>query len=130
MTALVRLTPTTRSNRKAGPNRVGPTTHHEASAAVACEHALTGRNHDACTTRGRSCVNALAPGFVVDEQNRALLLNPDGILTARGEAIINHTPAGRFGEAEELLSTFIFLCSSVASFLNGVVVPVDDGFAV
>jgi len=75
-------------------------------------------------------VNAIAPGFFVGEQNRALLLNPDGSLTPRGEAIINHTPAGRFGEADELLSTLIWLCSPGASFVNGVVVPVDGGFAV
>jgi NAD(P)-dependent dehydrogenase (short-subunit alcohol dehydrogenase family) len=75
-------------------------------------------------------VNAIAPGFFVGEQNRALLLNPDGSLTARGETIIDHTPAGRFGEADELLSTLIWLCSPGASFVNGVVVPVDGGFAV
>jgi NAD(P)-dependent dehydrogenase (short-subunit alcohol dehydrogenase family) len=75
-------------------------------------------------------VNAIAPGFFVGEQNRALLLNPDGSLTARGEAIIAHTPAGRFGEADELVGTLIWLCSPGASFVNGVVVPVDGGFAV
>jgi len=75
-------------------------------------------------------VNAIAPGFFVGEQNRALLLNPDGSLTARGETIIDHTPVGRFGEADELLSTLIWLCSPGASFVNGVVVPVDGGFAV
>ena len=75
-------------------------------------------------------VNAIAPGFFVGEQNRALLLNPDGSLTARGEAIIAHTPAGRFGEADELIGTLIWLCSPGASFVNGVVVPVDGGFAV
>jgi NAD(P)-dependent dehydrogenase (short-subunit alcohol dehydrogenase family) len=75
-------------------------------------------------------VNAIAPGFFVGDQNRALLLNEDGSLTARGEAIIDHTPAGRFGEPDELLSTLIWLCSPGASFVNGVVVPVDGGFAV
>jgi NAD(P)-dependent dehydrogenase (short-subunit alcohol dehydrogenase family) len=75
-------------------------------------------------------VNAIAPGFFVGEQNRALLLNPDGSLTARGEAIIAHTPAGRFGEADELIGTLIWLCSPGASFVNGVIVPVDGGFAV
>src|SRR5437764_923447 len=57
-------------------------------------------------------VNAIAPGFFVGEQNRALLLNPDGSLTARGNKIIDHTPAGRFGEPEELLSTLGFLCGT------------------
>ena len=75
-------------------------------------------------------VNAIAPGFFVGEQNRALLLNPDGSLTARGQTIINHTPAGRFGDATELISTLIWLCSPGASFVNGVVVPVDGGFSV
>ncbi|GIK75516.1 MAG: dioxygenase [Chloroflexota bacterium] len=74
-------------------------------------------------------VNAIAPGFFVGEQNRALLLNPDGSLTARGRTIIDHTPAGRFGEPSELLSTLIWLCSPGARFVNGVVVPVDGGFS-
>lgn len=74
-------------------------------------------------------VNAIAPGFFVGEQNRALLLNPDGSLTARGQTIIDHTPAGRFGEPAELLSTLVWLCSPGARFVNGVVVPVDGGFS-
>ncbi|MFN8483208.1 MAG: SDR family oxidoreductase [Anaerolineae bacterium] len=74
-------------------------------------------------------VNAIAPGFFIGEQNRSLLLNPDGTLTARGQTIIDHTPAGRFGEPEELISTLIWLCSPGASFVNGIVVPVDGGFS-
>jgi NAD(P)-dependent dehydrogenase (short-subunit alcohol dehydrogenase family) len=74
-------------------------------------------------------VNAIAPGFFIGDQNRALLLNEDGTLTARGQTIIDHTPAGRFGEPEELLSTLIWLCGPGASFVNGVVVPVDGGFS-
>lgn len=74
-------------------------------------------------------VNAIAPGFFIGEQNRALLLNEEGTLPPRGQTIIAHTPAGRFGEAEELLSTLIWLCGSGASFVNGVVVPVDGGFS-
>jgi NAD(P)-dependent dehydrogenase (short-subunit alcohol dehydrogenase family) len=82
----------------------------------------------------RSCgaglrVNAIAPGFFVGEQNRSLLLNPDGTLTARGQTIVDHTPAGRFGEPEELLSTLIWLCGPGANFVNGVVVAVDGGFS-
>ncbi len=82
----------------------------------------------------RSCgaglrVNAIAPGFFVGEQNRALLLNPDGSLTPRGKTIIDHTPAGRFGTPDELLSTLIWLCSPGACFVNGVVVAVDGGFS-
>ncbi len=75
-------------------------------------------------------VNALAPGFFVGEQNRTLLLNEDGSLTERGKVIISHTPMGRFGEAEELLGTLIWLCSDAAKFVTGVVIPVDGGFSV
>ncbi|MBH8573859.1 SDR family oxidoreductase [Nostocaceae cyanobacterium CENA369] len=75
-------------------------------------------------------VNAIAPGFFIGEQNRDLLLNTDGSLTVRGQKIIDHTPAGRFGEPDELLSTLIWLCSSGSSFVNGVVVPVDGGFSI
>jgi NAD(P)-dependent dehydrogenase (short-subunit alcohol dehydrogenase family) len=78
---------------------------------------------------GRLRVNAIAPGFFIGEQNRALLLNPDGSLTPRGQLVIDHTPAGRFGEPEELLSTLIWLCSPGARFVNGIVVPVDGGFS-
>lgn len=74
-------------------------------------------------------VNAIAPGFFIGDQNRALLLNKDGSLTARGQTIIDHTPAGRFGEPEELVSTLIWLCSPGASFVNGIVVAVDGGFS-
>ncbi|MDZ8067051.1 MAG: SDR family oxidoreductase [Nostoc sp. DedQUE08] len=75
-------------------------------------------------------VNAIAPGFFIGEQNRDLLLNSDGSLTERGQKIIDHTPAGRFGKPDELLSTLIWLCSSGSSFINGVVVPVDGGFSI
>jgi NAD(P)-dependent dehydrogenase (short-subunit alcohol dehydrogenase family) len=73
-------------------------------------------------------VNAIAPGFFLGEQNRALLVNQDGSLTQRGEKVIAHTPAGRFGEPDELIGTLVWLCSPGASFVNGVVVPVDGGF--
>jgi NAD(P)-dependent dehydrogenase (short-subunit alcohol dehydrogenase family) len=78
---------------------------------------------------GRLRVNALAPGFFVGEQNRALLLNNDGTLTLRGQTIIDHTPAGRFGQPEELVSALVWLCGPGASFINGVVVPIDGGFS-
>lgn len=78
---------------------------------------------------GRLRVNAIAPGFFVGDQNRALLLNEDGTLTPRGQTIIDHTPAGRFGAPDELLSTLIWLCGPGAAFVNGVVVPVDGGFS-
>jgi NAD(P)-dependent dehydrogenase (short-subunit alcohol dehydrogenase family) len=73
-------------------------------------------------------VNAVAPGFFVGEQNRALLLDESGALTARGERIIAATPAGRFGEPDELAGTVVWLCSAAARFVTGVVVPVDGGF--
>lgn len=82
----------------------------------------------------RSCgaglrVNAIAPGFFIGDQNRALLLGPDGELTTRGRTIIEHTPAGRFGTPDDLVSTLIWLCGPGARFVNGVVIPVDGGFS-
>jgi NAD(P)-dependent dehydrogenase (short-subunit alcohol dehydrogenase family) len=73
-------------------------------------------------------VNAIAPGFFVGEQNRKLLLDEDGSLRPRGRTIIDRTPAGRFGEPDDLVGTLIWLCGPGASFVNGVVVPVDGGF--
>jgi NAD(P)-dependent dehydrogenase (short-subunit alcohol dehydrogenase family) len=73
-------------------------------------------------------VNAVAPGFFLGEQNRAMLVQEDGTLTERGRTIIEHTPAGRFGEPEELVGTLIWLCSPAAKFVTGIVVPVDGGF--
>jgi len=75
-------------------------------------------------------VNAIAPGFFITEQNRALLTNKDGTFTARGEAAIKQTPFGRFGEPEELIGTLIYLCSDASKFVTGVTVPVDGGFNV
>jgi len=75
-------------------------------------------------------VNAIAPGFFIGEQNRALLLTPEGQLTERGRKIVDHTPAGRFGEPNELVSTLLWLCGPGASFVTGVVVPVDGGFSI
>ena len=74
-------------------------------------------------------VNAIAPGFFIGEQNRDLLLDEDGSPSKRGQTIIEHTPAGRFGEPEELAGTLIWLCSRSAAFVNGIVVPVDGGFS-
>jgi NAD(P)-dependent dehydrogenase (short-subunit alcohol dehydrogenase family) len=75
-------------------------------------------------------VNAIAPGFFIGEQNRALLIDDSGAPTERGAQIIAHTPAGRFGEADELAGTVVWLCSHAARFVNGVVVPVDGGFSI
>ena len=74
-------------------------------------------------------VNAIAPGFFLTEQNRALLTNADGSLTDRGNSIIRGTPFGRFGEPDELSGTLIWLCSDAAKFVSGIVVPVDGGFS-
>jgi NAD(P)-dependent dehydrogenase (short-subunit alcohol dehydrogenase family) len=74
-------------------------------------------------------VNAIAPGFFIGEQNRDLLLEEDGSLTKRGQTIIEHTPAGRFGKPDELGGTLIWLCSPASAFVNGIVVPVDGGFS-
>ena len=75
-------------------------------------------------------VNAIAPGFFVAEQNRALLLEPDGRLTARGQAIIANTPMARFGEPEELLGALLWLASDASRFVTGTVVAIDGGFSV
>jgi NAD(P)-dependent dehydrogenase (short-subunit alcohol dehydrogenase family) len=74
-------------------------------------------------------VNAIAPGFFVGEQNKKLLLNEDGSLTARGQQIIDHTPMRRFGESEELIGTAIWLASDASKFVTGIIVPVDGGFS-
>ena len=75
-------------------------------------------------------VNALAPGFVLTEQNRYLLTDEaSGEPTPRGRTIIEHTPMGRFGDAEDLLGTLLWLLSPASSFVTGVVVPVDGGFS-
>lgn len=73
-------------------------------------------------------VNAIAPGFFIGEQNRNLLIKDDGSLNKRGEIIINNTPMNRFGEAEELVGTVLWLCSDASSFVTGTVIPVDGGF--
>lgn len=75
-------------------------------------------------------VNAVAPGFFVTTQNRAVLIESDGGYTARAKSIVQHTPMGRFGRPEELVGPVRWLCSDAASFVTGVVVPVDGGFSV
>ncbi|MBR4071925.1 MAG: SDR family oxidoreductase [Clostridia bacterium] len=74
--------------------------------------------------------NAIAPGFLVSAQNKALLFNEDGTPTARSAKILNGTPTNRFVDAEELLGATLFLCDDrSASAITGVVLPVDAGFA-
>ena len=75
-------------------------------------------------------VNAIAPGFFLTNQNRALLTNPDGSLTARGNTILTHTPMGKFGSPEDLIGAMLFLLDDeAAGFVNGVILPIDGGFA-
>jgi len=75
-------------------------------------------------------VNAIAPGFFLTEQNRFLLTDKEsGDLTPRGQAILAHTPMARFGVPEDLLGATLWLISPASSFVTGVVVPIDGGFA-
>ena len=82
-------------------------------------------------------VNAIAPGFFIGEQNRALLIKEDApsspgdspVLTERGQQIVDHTPMGRFGEPDELVGAAIWLASDASRFVTGIVVPVDGGFS-
>jgi len=75
-------------------------------------------------------VNAIAPGFFLTEQNRFLLTDKEsGELTARGRAIIGHTPQARFGTPEDLLGATLWLVSPAAAFVTGIVIPVDGGFS-
>ena len=74
--------------------------------------------------------NAIAPGFLVSAQNKALLFNEDGTPTARSAKILNGTPTARFVDADELIGATLFLCDNKsASAITGVVLPVDAGFA-
>lgn len=75
-------------------------------------------------------VNAIAPGFFITEQNRALLTNPDGTYTQRGKDVIHQTPFGRMGDPEELCGTIHYLMSDAAKFVTGTVAVVDGGFNV
>ena len=74
-------------------------------------------------------VNAIAPGFFVSEQNRTVLLKPDGSYTDRARAIVAKTPMGRFGNPEELVGAVQWLCSDASAFVTGAVIPVDGGFS-
>lgn len=74
-------------------------------------------------------VNAVAPGFFIGDQNRTVLINPNGVLTTRSQKILAKTPMKRFGEINELNGIVQFLCSDAASFITGAIIPVDGGFS-
>ena len=75
-------------------------------------------------------VNAIAPGFFLTDQNRALLTQPDGSLTPRGNRIVEHTPMGRFGDPSDLTGALLWLVSDKgAGFVTGTVIPIDGGFS-
>jgi len=75
-------------------------------------------------------VNAVAPGFFLTPQNKFLLTEElTGNLTARGKAIISHTPMGRFGVPEDLFGAVLWLLSPASAFVTGIVLPVDGGFS-
>ena len=81
-------------------------------------------------TNGGVRVNAVMPGFFLGEQNRRLLTNEDGSLTERGKLIVQNTPFGRFGEAEELHGAIHYLLSAGSRFVTGTILAVDGGFSV
>jgi NAD(P)-dependent dehydrogenase (short-subunit alcohol dehydrogenase family) len=73
-------------------------------------------------------VNAIAPGFFLGKQNRRLLTKDDGSPTPRGQAVLAHTPMGRFGEPADLVGAAVFLASEASAFVTGITLPVDGGF--
>lgn len=74
-------------------------------------------------------INSITPGFFPAEQNKRLLFNEDGSPTVRAQAIMNHTPMGRFGDSQELVGAAIFLASAKASgFVTGIDLRVNGGF--
>jgi NAD(P)-dependent dehydrogenase (short-subunit alcohol dehydrogenase family) len=75
-------------------------------------------------------MNAIAPGFFLTDQNRALLTNPDGSMTPRGQSVINNTPYKRFGKPKELCGALVWLLSDASSFVSGQTIYVDGGFSI
>ena len=73
-------------------------------------------------------INAIAPGFMVNERSKNYLGTVEDGLTARGQSVIGHTPMGRFGQADDLLGCVNWLLGEGASFVTGITVPVDGGF--
>jgi NAD(P)-dependent dehydrogenase (short-subunit alcohol dehydrogenase family) len=100
-------------------------TYSAAKAAVLNLTLFLAREWASCGVR----VNSLTPGFFPGEQNRRLLFNADGTPTTRAQAILSHTPLGRFGNPSELVGAAIFLASPRASgFVTGTDLRVDGGF--
>jgi NAD(P)-dependent dehydrogenase (short-subunit alcohol dehydrogenase family) len=86
--------------------------------------------HMAQEYRAQIRVNAIAPGFILTEQNRFLLTDAQsGGLTERGQSIIAHTPAGRLGTPKDLIGTLLWLVSPASAFVTGTVIPIDGGFS-
>ncbi|MFZ1291282.1 MAG: SDR family oxidoreductase [Melioribacteraceae bacterium] len=75
-------------------------------------------------------VNAIAPGFLLTDQNRTLLNNEDGSLTQRGKDIIHMTPFKRFGDPDELIGSILWLASDASKFVTGTIIPIDGGFSI
>lgn len=75
-------------------------------------------------------MNAIAPGFFLTEQNRALLTNPDGSYTERGNLVLQNTPYKRFGEPSELIGALVWLLSDASKFVTGTIINVDGGFSI
>jgi NAD(P)-dependent dehydrogenase (short-subunit alcohol dehydrogenase family) len=73
-------------------------------------------------------VNAIAPGFFLTEQNRALMSNPDGSPTERCKSVMAHTPFRRLGRPDELLGAVHWLASDASAFVTGTIIPIDGGF--
>ncbi len=74
-------------------------------------------------------MNSIVPGFFITNQNRDLLTNKDGSLTARGQSIITKTPFKRFGNPDELIGALVYLLSDASKFVNGENIKVDGGFS-
>jgi NAD(P)-dependent dehydrogenase (short-subunit alcohol dehydrogenase family) len=75
-------------------------------------------------------MNSIMPGFFLTEQNRTLLTQADGSLTARGSLVVQHTPYKRFGKPEELVGALIYLLSDASKFVTGMQLGVDGGFTI
>jgi NAD(P)-dependent dehydrogenase (short-subunit alcohol dehydrogenase family) len=85
-------------------------------------------NHFAQEYNKKLRVNAIAPGFLLTQQNCYLLLDENKNLTPRAKSIISHTPMGKFGDPEDLIGACIWLASDASKFVTGIIVPIDGGF--